>query len=240
MDGGGNPAVGLADQLAFQHLVAGLDDRARVPPMLWCSGTTRSMESAPGDRRAERLGLVGRRLDATRELEQVHQHQAASFSGAGLDFDDRVFPLPVIDGFGDSFHVMHSTGQGGRHSSQPVHCWPMMTCICLAAPMMASTGQAWMHSVQPIQVFSSMMATCLGFSSASSGLTSRPSRSARRCTPSMPPGGHRLISARPWRWLRRRALRPTGKPHWPHCVCGRMASIFVDQRVALDLNLIEA
>ena len=61
--------------------------------------------------------------------------------------------------------AMHSTGQGGRHSSQPVHSGATMVCICLAAPTMASTGQAWMHSVQPMQVCSSMMATDFGFSS---------------------------------------------------------------------------
>lgn len=66
-----------------------------------------------------------------------------------------------------------------------------------AAPTMASTGQAWMHSVQPIHVSSSMIATCFGFSSALSGLTSRPSRSASLRTPSCPPGGHRLMSTSP-------------------------------------------
>ncbi len=45
---------------------------------------------------------------------------------------------------------MHSTGQGGRHSSQPVHSSVITVCICLAAPRIASTGQAWMHRVQPM------------------------------------------------------------------------------------------
>ena len=95
---------------------------------------------------------------------------------------------------------MQSTGQGGRHSSQPVHSAAMMVCICLAAPEMASTGQAWMHRVQPMQVCSSMKATDFGLGvpwASSSGLGSTPSSSASFLTPSSPPGGHWLMSASP-------------------------------------------
>jgi hypothetical protein len=75
-----------------------------------------------------------------------------------------------------------------------------MVCICLAAPTMASTGQAWMHSVQPMHRLSSMKATERGRSMPLAGLigmTGRPVTRARRSTPSMPPGGQRLMSASP-------------------------------------------
>ena len=75
----------------------------------------------------------------------------------------------------------------------PVHSFSTTVCICFAAPTMASTGQACMHRVQPMHRSSSMMTTCGGFStpcSSESGLYSRPRRSARRRTPSSPPGGH--------------------------------------------------
>ena len=39
------------------------------------------------------------------------------------------------------------------------------------------------------------------FPSASSGLNSRPSRSASLRMPSIAPAGTELISASPWRWL---------------------------------------
>jgi len=38
--------------------------------------------------------------------------------------------------------TMQSTGQGGMHSSQPVHCAAMTVCMKRDAPTMASTGQA--------------------------------------------------------------------------------------------------
>ena len=58
--------------------------------------------------------------------------------------------------------AMQSTGQGGKHNSQPVHSLAITVCICFAAPKIASTGHAWMHKVQPMQIGSSMIATDLG------------------------------------------------------------------------------
>ena len=54
---------------------------------------------------------------------------------------------------------MQSTGQGGRHSSQPVHQLAITVCINFDAPTIASTGQAWMHFVQPMQSASTITAT---------------------------------------------------------------------------------
>ena len=94
---------------------------------------------------------------------------------------------------------MHSTGQGLRHSSQPVHSLAITACNCFAAPMMASTGQAWMHRVQPMHSWGSITAMALGFSAAapSSGSGSRPRSSARAMTVVVPPGTHLLIGASP-------------------------------------------
>ena len=55
---------------------------------------------------------------------------------------------------------MQSTGQGGMHSSHPVHHEAITVCMRLEAPTIASTGQAWMHLVQPMQAASSITATC--------------------------------------------------------------------------------
>ena len=57
---------------------------------------------------------------------------------------------------------MQSTGQGGRHSSQPVHCASMTVCMKRGAPTIASTGQAGRHSAQPMQRSSSITATWRG------------------------------------------------------------------------------
>ena len=38
--------------------------------------------------------------------------------------------------------TMQSTGQGGMHSSQPVHCSAMTVCMNFDAPTIASTGHA--------------------------------------------------------------------------------------------------
>jgi hypothetical protein len=93
--------------------------------------------------------------------------------------------------------LMQSTGQGGTHSSQPVHSGAMMVCICLDAPEIASTGQACRHSVQPMQRFSLMKAIDGGLSATflSKGLNLMPSKFANSRIPSSPPGGHLLISA---------------------------------------------
>jgi hypothetical protein len=96
--------------------------------------------------------------------------------------------------------LIQSTGQGGTHSAQPVHCSEITVCICLALPKILSTGQASRHSVQPMQLLSSMTANCRGPSVPKSGLRSstwRCSCLANRAIPCAPPGGHWLISAWP-------------------------------------------
>ena len=57
---------------------------------------------------------------------------------------------------------MQSTGQGGRHSAQPVHSAGSTVCIRFGPPAIASTGQASMHSVQPMHQASSTRATASG------------------------------------------------------------------------------
>jgi hypothetical protein len=54
---------------------------------------------------------------------------------------------------------MQSTGQGGRHSSQPVQSELSTVCMKRCAPTIASTGQAGMHLAQPMQRCSSITAT---------------------------------------------------------------------------------
>ena len=96
--------------------------------------------------------------------------------------------------------AMQSTGHTGTHSSQPVHSGSITVCMAFDAPTMQSTGQALMHSVQPMHQASSMTASARGPSlpqPASSGTVGRPVIAARRTMPSAPPGGQRLMSARP-------------------------------------------
>lgn len=88
---------------------------------------------------------------------------------------------------------MQSTGQTGRHSSQPVQNDATTVCIRLLAPKIASVGQASRHSVHPMHQFSSMTAKVREVSTPCSGLrgsTGRCTTAAMRCTPSAPPGGH--------------------------------------------------
>ena len=95
---------------------------------------------------------------------------------------------------------MQSTGQGGRQSSQPVHCASMTVCMKRGAPTMASTGQAGRHSAQPMQRSSSITATWRGLvgpNCGSTGLGSRPSSAASARTVASPPGGQRSMSAVP-------------------------------------------
>ncbi len=54
---------------------------------------------------------------------------------------------------------MQSTGQGGRHSSQPVQRSARTVCMYFAAPTMASTGQGARQRAQPMQRASSIHAT---------------------------------------------------------------------------------
>ena len=72
MHGGRNVAVGLADQLALQHAVAGLDQRMRRAADALVQRHDQSRrQRRDGDRLARRLRLVGRRLDAAVEVEQL-------------------------------------------------------------------------------------------------------------------------------------------------------------------------
>ena len=94
---------------------------------------------------------------------------------------------------------MQSTGQGGMHSSQPVHSAGSTVCIRFAAPTIASTGQASMHSVQPMQAASSIRATVSGPGSPQLSIE-RDDRGRWRSKPAASisasaPGGQRLIGA---------------------------------------------
>ncbi len=95
---------------------------------------------------------------------------------------------------------MQSTGQGGRQSSQPVHCVVITVCICLGAPTMASTGQTGRQRAQPMHFASSIHATCAGFVAPKAGSGERGERSSNAAsarTVTSPPGGQRSISAAP-------------------------------------------
>ena len=95
---------------------------------------------------------------------------------------------------------MQSTGQGGRHSAQPVHSAGSTVCIRLGPPAIASTGQASMHSVQPMHQASSTRATASGASSpcaGSSATIARPVSRASAAIVAAPPGGQRLIASPP-------------------------------------------
>ncbi len=93
---------------------------------------------------------------------------------------------------------MQSTGQGGRHSSQPVHHAESTVCSRFGAPAIASTGQASRHSAQPMQRDSSMRASRNGPSlpcAGSSATSGRPVIAASIAMPVAPPGAQRLIAA---------------------------------------------
>ena len=66
---------------------------------------------------------------------------------------------------------MQSTGQGGRHSSQPVHQALSTVCMRFGPPAIAATGQASRHSAQPMQRDSSMRARRNGPSLPCAGTT---------------------------------------------------------------------
>jgi hypothetical protein len=59
---------------------------------------------------------------------------------------------------------MQSTGQVGRHNSQPVQCISTTACMNLKAPTIASVGQAGRQRAQPMQRDSSISATRNGAS----------------------------------------------------------------------------
>jgi len=93
---------------------------------------------------------------------------------------------------------MQSTGHTGKHSSQPVQTGSITVCMRLLLPTIASVGQTLMHSVQPMHQASSITATVTGPSMplcGFSGVAGRPVMAARRVMPSVPPGGHWLMSA---------------------------------------------
>ena len=133
----GNPFVRIADALPLEYPVTRLNEWVRhaAYALVQWHNQQRGQRSHT-NRRLHRGGLVGIGLDAALEFEQW-EHQATRFISTTGYFH---FQLSMVSSM--TFMLMHSTGQGLRHNSQPVHSDPTMVCICLAAPTMASTGQA--------------------------------------------------------------------------------------------------
>ena len=112
-------AARLRDGLAAQNSLAWLDQRhGRRPGVLI-------------ERQDEALGRAGRaqRLRSRSLLVSIEPQSAAH--------------AVLGHGQGDAGRMtMQSTGQGGMHSSQPVHCSAMTVCMKRDAPTIASTGHA--------------------------------------------------------------------------------------------------
>ena len=126
----------LSDRLSPQDSLAWLDQRhGRRASVL----IERQHKRLGGTRGAQRL--CGRPLFVSIEP------QSAAHSGLGHSQADA------------GRMTMQSTGQGGMHSSQPVHCSAMTVCMNFDAPTIASTGHAWMHLTQPMHADSSIHAT---------------------------------------------------------------------------------
>src|SRR6056297_35578 len=206
-----NQALRFGDELPLEDLVARADHRCRGRANVLRQGDDELWRDAgTGDWCTHGLPLVFRRVYAT--VKAVNTAHAARSSEAPSSPSASVAMISTrrLTGSGNrqcqlcsvssSRSIsMQSTGQGSTHRSQPVHSLAMTVCICLAAPSMASTGHAWMHLVQPMHSSSRIKATAgLGLSSpcsASSGITSRSSRSASAWMPASPPGGHLLIAS---------------------------------------------
>ena len=73
-----------------------------------------------------------------------------------IDLDRASAASAAVQGRLPGSIAMQSTGQGGRHSSQPVQRSASTVCIRFAAPTIASTGHAATHSVQPMHAASSI------------------------------------------------------------------------------------
>ena len=167
---------GGADALPLEHFLPASPATAACRRRCWRSGTTsRDGSGARAIGACVDSSLCEAGLTPPLELEECGEH-----SGVLHDFQlyspgTSTSRSRRVSGIGTM--AMQSTGQGGTHSSQPVHCGATMVCICFAAPTMASTGQAWMHSVQPMQSVLVDEATLFGFStpcSPESGLNSAP------------------------------------------------------------------
>ena len=112
-------AARFGDGLSTQDSLTGFDERhCRRAGML----IERQDECLDGARGAQRL--------RSRTLLVSIEPQSAAHSGPGHGQA------------GAGRITMQSTGQGGMHNSQPVHCAAMTVCMKRDAPTMASTGQA--------------------------------------------------------------------------------------------------
>jgi hypothetical protein len=86
MDGGGQVAVGGTDALTLEDAIAGLYQRAGVPPHRLVKGDHQSVRQGHGgDGGGGGVFLVGLRLDATMELEEFAQHVRSARACEGRD-----------------------------------------------------------------------------------------------------------------------------------------------------------
>ena len=119
MQPGADCATRLGDGLPTQDSLTWLDQRHRRRPRVLVE---RQHERFDRTRRTHRL--------RGRSLFMSIEPQSATYSGLG-------------HGQADAGRMtMQSTGQGGMHNSQPVHCSAMTVCMNFDAPTIASTGHA--------------------------------------------------------------------------------------------------
>ena len=112
-------AARLGDGLPAKDSIAGLDQRRRGNSRMLIERQDERLDWARGPQR-----LRGRTLFVSIEPQSTaHSRLSHGQADAGR-------------------MTMQSTGQGGMHSSQPVHCSAMTVCMKRDAPTIASTGHA--------------------------------------------------------------------------------------------------
>jgi hypothetical protein len=112
-------ATRFGDRLSAQDPLARFDQRHRGRARVLIERQDELLDRARG---AQRL--------CSRALLVSIEPQSAAHSG-------------LSHGQADAGRItMQSTGQGGMHNSQPVHCAAMTVCMKRDAPTMASTGHA--------------------------------------------------------------------------------------------------
>ena len=122
MHGGRHIAVGAADALALEYAFARLYQGARhAADALMQRNDEQSRRWRHGDGQPGRGFLVVGGLDAAVKLEQALQCRHAASRCAGLILNTGYFHFQFSTLSPIACMEMQSTGQGGRHSSQPVH-----------------------------------------------------------------------------------------------------------------------
>ena len=132
--------VGFGDPSPEADRIADPHDRPRRAPAALVQRHGRNCRDRCRAQRGGGRGILARRKRESAGVVACHRGQAAR-DGSAVTI------------------VMQSTGQGGRHSSQPVQRSAITVCMRFCAPTIASTGQAGRQRAQPMQRASSISAT---------------------------------------------------------------------------------